>query len=32
MQVRSHADGTSELIGRDAMHMADIILMRGGDE
>ncbi|UVW28777.1 type VI secretion system Vgr family protein [Massilia sp. H6] len=32
MQVRSGADGKSELIERDAMHMADISLMRGGDQ
>ena len=32
MQARSNADGKSDLIERDVMHMADIILMRGGDQ
>jgi type VI secretion system secreted protein VgrG len=32
MQVRSGADGKSDLIERDAMHMAEISLMRGGDQ
>lgn len=32
MRVRSGADGKSELIERDAMHMAEISLMRGGDQ
>jgi type VI secretion system secreted protein VgrG len=32
MQVRSGADGKSELIERDAMHMAEISLMRGGEQ
>ena len=31
MQVRSGADGKSDLIERDAMHMAEISLMLGGD-
>lgn len=31
MQVRSGADGKSELIERNAMHMAEIRLMRGGE-
>lgn len=32
MQARSGADGKSDLIERDAMHMAEISLMRGGDQ
>jgi type VI secretion system secreted protein VgrG len=32
MQARSGADGKSDLIERDAMHMAEIGLMRGGDQ
>lgn len=32
MQARSSADGKSDLIERDAMHMAEISLMRGGDQ
>jgi type VI secretion system secreted protein VgrG len=32
MQVRSGTDGKSELIERDAMHMAEISLMRGGEQ
>jgi type VI secretion system secreted protein VgrG len=32
MQARSGADGKSDLIERDAMHIAEISLMRGGDQ
>ncbi|WP_229217545.1 type VI secretion system Vgr family protein [Massilia forsythiae] len=32
LQARSGADGKSDLIERDAMHMADIGLLRGGDQ
>ena len=32
MQARSGADGKSDLIERGAMHMAEIGLMRGGDQ
>lgn len=32
MAARSGADGKSELLARDAMHMADIELLRGGGE
>jgi hypothetical protein len=32
MQMRSGVDGKTELIERDAMHMAEISLMRGGDQ
>jgi type VI secretion system secreted protein VgrG len=32
MQIRSGVDGKTELIERDAMHMAEISLMRGGDQ
>ena len=32
MQMRSGADGKSELIERDVMHMAEISLMLGGDQ
>jgi type VI secretion system secreted protein VgrG len=32
MQARSDAHGKSELIARDAMHMAEVGLMRGGDQ
>jgi hypothetical protein len=32
MQARSGADGKSELIERGAMHIAEISLMRGGDQ
>jgi hypothetical protein len=31
-KARSGADGKSELLARDAMHMADIDLLRGGDD
>ena len=31
-KARSGADGKSELIARDAMHMAGIDLLRGGDK
>lgn len=31
-KARSGADGKSELLARDAMHMADIDLLRGGDK
>lgn len=32
MQARSGTDGKSDLIERGAMHMAEIGLMRGGDQ
>lgn len=32
MKARSGADGKSELIAREAMHMADIGLLRGGGD
>jgi len=32
LQARSGADGKSELIERDVMHMAEISLVRGGDQ
>jgi type VI secretion system secreted protein VgrG len=32
LQTRSGADGKSGLIERDAMHMADIGLVRGGEQ
>jgi type VI secretion system secreted protein VgrG len=30
-KARSGADGKSELLARDAMHLADIVLLRGGE-
>lgn len=32
VDARSNEEGKSELLARDAMHIADIVLSRGGDQ